>query len=223
MTKGQILMVVTSCEKMPDGHLTGLWLEEFAVPYEEFIAEGYGVDVASINGGKTPIDPRSNPTSEQVQAWAGAVAALQNTASIGRVTAGDYVAVFLPGGHGTMFDFPQSKTLQALLSQFVMQNKVIAAVCHGPAGLISVRNTQGNLLVSGKRMAVFTDSEERAVGLDKKMPFLLESCLREVGANIVTAHDWADHVEEDGNLITGQNPQSSRTAARAVTAKLASA
>ena len=220
MEKGKILMIVTSCDKMPNGHATGLWLEEFAVPYNEFVEHGYAVEVASIKGGTAPIDPRSQATPEQASAWSKAAAALNTTRPVAQVSTQDYVAVFLPGGHGTMFDLPNSIPLQKVLSEFAKQDKIIAAVCHGPAGLMGVRNAQGELLIAGKRMAAFTDSEERAVGLDKSVPFLLESSLREAGANMVTQADWTDHVEIDGNLITGQNPQSSGSAARALVQKL---
>ena len=65
-------------------------------------------------------------------------------------------------------------------------------------------------------MTAFTDSEERAVELDQLMPFLLQTRLRELGAEFVEADDWADNVVVDGKLITGQNPQSSGSAAQAV-------
>lgn len=48
------------------------------------------------------------------------------------------------------------------------------------------------------------------------MPFLLESRLRDQGAEIVPAADWADNIVVDGKLVTGQNPQSSGSAADAV-------
>jgi putative intracellular protease/amidase len=54
------------------------------------------------------------------------------------------------------------------------------------------------------------------VELDKLMPFLLESRLRELGAEFDAASNWSDHVIVDGKLITGQNPQSSGSAANAV-------
>jgi len=219
---GKILIVVTSCANIDAAHPTGLWLEEFAVPYREFRDRGFGIAVASIRGGAVPVDPRSQPSVQNAAAWAEAIGLLQRTMPVAAVDAADFDAVFLPGGHGTMFDLPQDAALQNLLGAFAHAGKVIAAVCHGPAGLVGAKAADGKPLVAGKRVAGFTNEEERAAGLDGLMPFLLETRLRELGADFVVRPNWSDHVECDGNLITGQNPQSSGSVARAVIAALVS-
>jgi len=211
----KVLMVVTSADKMTDGHPTGLWLSEFAEPYTEFQQAGYEVTVASPRGGQAPIDERSVQNGELNQ-WPEAVEVLKRTVPLSQVSASDFDAIFLPGGHGTMFDFPNSAELQALIRAFAESGKVVAAVCHGPAGLVNVRLSNGDPLVKGKRVTAFTDEEERAVKLDDKVPFMLETRLRELGAQFVAQPMWSDHVEQDGNLITGQNPQSGISAAKAV-------
>jgi putative intracellular protease/amidase len=71
-------------------------------------------------------------------------------------------------------------------------------------------------VVKGRRVTGFTNEEEREVQLDKLMPFLLESRLKELGAEFEKSSAWSDYVVVDGNLITGQNPQSSGSAAKAV-------
>ncbi|ACV57675.1 ThiJ/PfpI domain protein [Alicyclobacillus acidocaldarius subsp. acidocaldarius DSM 446] len=215
MMAKKVLMVVTSADKMTDGHPTGLWLSEFAEPYTEFKQAGYEVTVASPRGGQAPIDERSVQNGELNQ-WPEAVEILKQTIPLSQVSASDYDAIFLPGGHGTMFDFPDSAELQALIRTFAESGKVVAAVCHGPAGLVNVRLSNGDPLVKGKRVTAFTDEEERAVKLDDKVPFMLETRLRELGAQFVAQPMWSDHVERDGNLITGQNPQSGISAAKAV-------
>jgi len=219
-TMHTILIIVTSFSEMSPQEPTGIWLEEFAIPYMEFKQNGFNVEVASITGGKAPIDPRSAPSSEQLDTWQEAVSALDTTIPITSLNAQDYDAVFMPGGHGTMFDFPKSKELHNLLGKFAAQDKVIAAVCHGPASLLGVSLSDGRPLVSGKRVTSFTNAEENAAGLTKKMPFLLESRLRELGATFIEQPNWSDHVEIDGNLITGQNPQSSKSIAKAIIAQL---
>jgi putative intracellular protease/amidase len=132
------------------------------------------------------------------------------------VNVDDFDAVFLPGGHGTMFDLPENVTLQQVLADMASADKVIGAVCHGPAGFVGVRLTDGTPLVAGRTITAFTNSEERAVELDQVMPFLLETRLRELGGRFVVGPNWADHVERDGRLITGQNPQSSGSVAQAI-------
>lgn len=215
-TPKAILIIVTSCSEIAPGEPTGLWFEEFAVPYMEFKNKGLKVTVASTHGGNAPIDPRSYPSSEQRQAWEEAINALKNTIPVASINPENFEAVFIPGGHGTMFDFPNSDDLRNVLQDFTRQNKVIAAMCHGPASLLGVTLEDGTPLVSGKTVTSFTNGEESEAGFTAKMPFLLESRLKELGANFVEQPNWSDHVQIDGNLITGQNPQSSKSAALAV-------
>lgn len=213
MAQPRILMIVTSADTMTSGKATGLWLEEFALPYQRFVDAGADVTVASPKGGATPIDPRSSPDEQQQLAWQDAQERLAHTRRLSDVSAEDFDAVFLPGGHGTMFDLPDNPELIRLLDAFAADNKVIAAVCHGPAGLVGVTGKDGKPLVAGRRVAAFTDEEERAVELDQDVPFLLETRLRELGAEVDAKPPFQEHALRDGRLVTGQNPPSSaRTA-----------
>ncbi len=215
-------MVVTSHGRIDAERRTGLWLEEFAVPYDEFRSAGLEVAVASPLGGAAPIDPHSAASPELASAWVEADARLRETLPLDAVAHPEaYDAIFLPGGHGTMFDLPDNVRLRQLLQEFEAQGKIIAAVCHGPAGFVNVLRRDDRPLVEGRVITAFTDAEEREVGLAEKMPFLLESTLRREGARFIDRPNWADHTEVDGNLVTGQNPQSSRSCARAVLQLLA--
>jgi putative intracellular protease/amidase len=217
-----VLMVVTSADRLLDGEATGLWLEEFAVPYELFRAAGHRISVFSPAGGAAPIDPRSADALAEHPEWADAARALQHTQPLHpQLRAEDYDAIFLPGGHGTMIDLPGNALLGPLLAEFDEQGKVWAAVCHGPAGFVGAKRADGTPLVEGRTLTAFTDSEEYAVGLDKAVPFLLESTLRELGALVVDAPDFSDHALRDRNLVTGQNPASSEHTARLVLEALA--
>lgn len=71
-------------------------------------------------------------------------------------------------------------------------------------------------LVAGRRVAGFTDSEERAVGLDQAVPFLLETRLKELGGKHEGGPDFAPFALRDGNLVTGQNPASAARTAELV-------
>jgi putative intracellular protease/amidase len=208
MAQKRILMVVTSHAEIEEGHPTGLWLSEFAEPYDLLKERGYRITVAGIKGGKAPIDPRSLNEENQAK-WSEAIRALEDTSPLAEVSAEGFDALFLPGGHGTMFDFPDDAVLQSRVREFFESGRVVAAVCHGPAGIAHVKLSSGEYLVKGRRVTSFTNEEERAVQLDAVMPFLLEDRLRENGAIFSAAPKWSDHVEVDGKLVTGQNPQSS--------------
>lgn len=205
-----VLFVVTNHTEITNDHKTGLWLEEFAVPYLVFKEKGYNVKVTSIEGGEVPLDPNS---IEDKPEWKAAENELKNTSKLSKDDAGQYDAIFLPGGHGTMFDFPENETLLSILKQFAEEEKVIGSVCHGPAGLVNVTYKDGTPFVKGKTLTAFTDEEEVEMQLDIHMPFLLETKLREKGANFVRGEKWSDFSVRDGQLVTGQNPQSSQSAA----------
>jgi putative intracellular protease/amidase len=212
-----ILMIVTSHDRINEHKLTGLWFEEFAQPYAIFQREGYSITVASPKGGAAPIDPRSYP-DPQAQTHTDVLAALQvlgQTVPLAGLQATDFDAVFLPGGHGTMFDLPQ-QAVGDLVGQFADLDKVIGAVCHGPAGLVAARRADGSAVVQGHRVTGFTNAEEDAAELTSVMPFLLQDKLSELGAHFVPAALWQDHVVVDRRLVTGQNPQSSASTAAGV-------
>lgn len=215
LTQKQILMVVTNHSKVTDDYKTGLWLEEFAVPYNIFKANGYDIKVTSIEGGEVPLDPNSIPEVKN-EDWQSAEAELTDTAKLTKEDAHDFAAIFLPGGHGTVFDFPTNEALQYVLQQFAEDNRVIGSVCHGPSSLVNATYKDGTPLVKGKKVSAFTDSEERDMTLDQHVPFLLESALREQGAEFVRGDDWTDFSVRDGHLATGQNPMSSQSTAEKV-------
>ncbi|MGU3282550.1 type 1 glutamine amidotransferase domain-containing protein [Methylobacterium mesophilicum] len=213
----KILIVVTSNAAMgPMGDPTGLWLEELATPYFAFVDAGLGVTLASITGGPAPVDPRSlkatgeNPESvERILSDPVASAALQATLPIESVDASAHAVLFLPGGHGTMWDLPGSTALSRAVSAVWTGGKVVAAVCHGPAGLISAQDASGEPLVAGRRVTAFSNSEERGAGLAATVPFLLETRLRELGGRYECGADFQPFAIADGRLVTGQNPASS--------------
>lgn len=218
----KILMILTSHALIGDtGKPTGVWFEELATPYYAFVDAGAEVEIVSIGGGKVPIDPGSlKPEGENPQSVDRflkdevAMGKIETSKPVGGISADDYDAIFLPGGHGTMFDLPQSEALAALLSQAWARGKILAAVCHGPAGLVNVRDKDGKPVVAGRRVAAFSNAEEVAAGLDKAVPFLLEDRIRALGAHYESGPDFQPFALRDGKLVTGQNPASSEEAAR---------
>lgn len=209
----KILFILTSQDRMLNGEPTGIWLEEHAVPYMAFTPAGHEVTVTSIAGGKVPVDPKSAPTVEQVNAWGPAIATLSDTPAFDTLDTDGFDAIYLPGGHGTVFDMPYNKKLHDLLFRFDATGRVIAALCHAPAVFAGMRRPDGTPFIAGRAVAAFTDAEERAVDGVEKVPFLLETRLKELGAIHHGAADWTSNVILDGNLVTGQNPQSSAAAA----------
>ncbi|MED7788508.1 type 1 glutamine amidotransferase domain-containing protein [Francisella sp. 19X1-34] len=223
-----ILFIVTSHSKMGStNHATGVWFEELSSPYYIFKDAGHNIDIVSITGGIVPIDPNSqgaigeNPSSvDRFLKDEHAMNTIKNTKSITEIDIDKYSAIFIPGGHGTMWDLPENNTLASIVNKALEMGKVVAAVCHGPSGLVSAVDKNGDPIVKGRKVAAFTNKEEEAVGLTEVVPFSLEDRLRALGADIHQALDFEAFAIADGNLITGQNPASSEKTAELVISKL---
>lgn len=219
ITMKKVLFVVTSHDKLGNtGEKTGFWTEEFAAPYYFLADQGIEIDIASPLGGQPPIDPKSEDPSSATEDTKRfdndkvLQEKLKHTRELININQADYDAVFYPGGHGPLWDLAKDENSIELIESFYNNNKPIAFVCHAPGVLKNVK-INGDFLVKGKKVTGFTNEEEEAVGLTKIVPFLLEDVLQKNGAIYTKADNWQPYVVEDGLLITGQNPASSKLVA----------
>jgi putative intracellular protease/amidase len=222
-----ILMVLTSHDALGDtGKKTGFWLEEFAAPYYVLHDAGATITLASPKGGQPPLDPKSDAADAQTddtrrfKGDAAARAALAATVKLADLDLNAFDAVFYPGGHGPLWDLAEDPASIHLIEHFAHAGKPIGAVCHAPAVFRHTKGTDGKSFVSGRNVTGFTNSEEAAAGLTDVVPFLVEDMLVANGGVYSKGADWASHVVVDGNLVTGQNPASSKTAAQALLKRL---
>ncbi len=212
----KILIVLTSHSKLGNtDEKTGFWIEEFATPYYIFKEAGAAITIASPLGGQPPIDPKSDTAENQTEATTrykkdeDLLKLMADTERLEEVAAKNFDAVFYPGGHGPMWDLATDKNSIQLLEDFWDAKKPIATVCHAPSALLNVKDEEGNYLVHDKKVTGFSNSEEKAVQLDKIVPFLLEDELKNKGGIYSKKEDWEIYAVQDGLLITGQNPGSS--------------
>ena len=220
----KILMVLTSVSELGDtGEKAGYNVAEAAHPWKVFKDSGHFVDFASIKGGQPPRDEvdRDDPIQVAFTEDEATRAGLYNTARVDVIDPEQYDAVFLVGGHATMWDFPDSDGLQNLVASVYNAGGVVGAVCHGPAGLVNVKLENGIHLVNGRKVAAFTNDEEVAAGKDKVIPFFLADRLEEQGATHVSASVFEEKVVVDERLVTGQNPASAAGVAKEIEKLLA--
>lgn len=207
----KILFVVTSNDKKGDtGQPTGFYLSEVTHPWEVLHKEGFEIEFASPEGGKAPVEAVELEDGFNAAFWNDPACRewIEHTLKPEKVNPDDYVAVYFAGGHGTMWDFPDNPELASIVRRIYEKGGVVSAVCHGPSALVNVKLSDGSYLVAGKKINAFTNEEEKAVKMDKVVPFLLEDKLRERGARFEKSAPWKSHVAIDGRLVTGQNPQS---------------
>jgi putative intracellular protease/amidase len=219
----KILIVLSSHSDMENtDSKTGVWLGEFTDPYYEFIDAGYRVTLTSPKGGRPPIDPMSELTenltgsNRRFQDDEAAKTAFSQTIPLNQINHTEYDAVFYPGGHGPIWDLAKDNNSGILILDFLDTGKPVAAVCHGPAALISAANHRPGFL-TGKKVSAFSNTEETMVGRSGNVPYMLQTRLEELGAEVKTALvPFLTHVETDGLLITGQNPLSAGPTAKAL-------
>jgi len=223
-----VLMVLTSHDQLGNtGEKTGFWLEEFAAPYYTFKDAGAHVVLASPAGGHPPLDPKSDlpdfqtSATHRFKADPEAQMALAGTLQLSTVHEQDFDCVFYPGGHGPLWDLAESTVSVQLIEAFDRANKPAGFVCHAPGVLRHAKVQDGSPLIQGRKVTGFTNGEEAAVGLTEVVPFLIEDEFKALGGLYEKGADWAPHIVEDQNLITGQNPASSEGVAKALLAKLA--
>ena len=217
----KILVVITNHDTYPaKKKKTGLWLSELTHFYELFEKQGIEMDFVSPRGGTVPLDKTSIRTmvmdaSTKVYYNNPAfMKRLEKTMSPDAVNWEDYVAVYYTGGHGTMWDFPDSDKLQEISRKIYESGGVISAVCHGISGLLNIRLPEGQYLINDKQVTGFSDLEENMTLTKDQLPFVLEDEIKKRGAHYKKGGiPFTSYAVRDGRLVTGQNPQSARAVA----------
>lgn len=220
----KILIIVTSVSTYQNHDLpTGLWLSEITHMYDACLQNNIQVTVASPKGGNTPLDPESlksfamDKVTKKYYADPAFMQLLKNTIPLNQVNPADYNAVYLTGGHGTMYDFVGNTALNGIIKSMYENNKTVSAVCHGVCGLIDVKLANGEYLVKDKRITGYSWFEETLAKRKKQVPFNLQQVLKDRNADYKKGFfPLTSFVVTDKNLITGQNPFSSKEIATEV-------
>ncbi|HMI94264.1 MAG TPA: type 1 glutamine amidotransferase domain-containing protein, partial [Polyangiales bacterium] len=218
----KILAIATNDATELKGKRTGLWLSELTHFLAVIEDAGFGYDLASPQGGRIPLDERSAVAAQLKDAVNARYMAnpafkqrLEQSLSCSDVEPAQYVALYLSGGHGTMFDFRQSSALQRLITTMYSADKYLSGVCHGVAGFVDAKDAGGRVIVTGKNVTGFSNFEDGLAGTKRLLPFLLEDALKQNGARYKkNLLPFTERVELDGKLITGQNPQSAAAVGR---------
>ncbi|KZV65088.1 class I glutamine amidotransferase-like protein, partial [Peniophora sp. CONT] len=211
-----ILMIFTSCNQTLTGKATGWYLPEAAHPYYSFVEAGFSVDFASPEGPNPPIDESSielNKDEESVRFLKdnAVVQKLASAIALKDVDQSKYDAIFYVGGWGPTRDLPTNPASIALAAEFWRSGRIVAAVCHGPAALVNVTDSDGKNIFAGRVATGFSDAEDAKLGYTNDVPFALETRMKELGCKYEKAAElFGVKVCADGKLYTGQNPPSAK-------------
>ncbi len=228
----RILIVASSPAVSPvTGWPIGFWWAELTHPYAEFAGAGYRIDIVSPDGGDLIGDGFSDPEDTSGYSADDFIslgfkhspkfsALLKDTPSIATVQPADYDAILVIGGQGPMVTMIDNPAVHRLVAAFYEAGKITALICHGTCVLLKARLSNGELLCAGKTWTGFADSEEayaESYAKTKIQPFWIGQEARKIdGTNYVAGPAFAPFAVRDGTLITGQQQNSGRAAARLI-------
>ena len=231
-----VVMVVSSANvwtmKNAQPHPTGFWSEEFVTPHRKFMEAGLKVTIASPHGVSPTVDPLSfnlaynendaARVAAQQDYMKGLGSELTSPMRVEDIDPDRVDVIFLVGGHGPMQDMAVHPTIGRVLTAMLDNpRKIVAAVCHGPAGLLTASRADGAWALKDRQLTGFSNEEETQAGFAGNAPWLLEDRLRVAGARYISKPAWTPHVVVDGNLVTGQQNYSASVTADAVLKQLA--
>ena len=123
----------------------------------------------------------------------------------------EYLAVFIPGGHGPLFDLPFSDDVAAVLRWALDNERHIVSICHGPAALLALSATgsAGTFPFAGYTITAFPDASDRMIPDIGYMPGHLTwqfgAKLIALGVTIANSEP-DDSTRKDRKLLTGASP-----------------
>ena len=221
----KILFITSNAHFYGDSDIpTSNHLSEIVQAYDVLVKQGYEVDFMSPEGGAIKIGyiNTSVPIEKEYLYDAGFMGKMKSTKKPSEINASDYKAVYYVGGGAAMFGVPENVAIQKIVMElYEEQNGIVAAVCHGTAGIVNLKTKDGDYLYSGKKVNGFPDSFERKDDeYYETFPFSIQATIKERGGHFQYSEEgWDDFSLADGRLITGQDP----TAARSVAEKIINA
>jgi len=213
------LIIATNQDSLGDsGKATGVYGSELTIAYYEFLDAGMTVDIASPQGGRIPFEPISlrypmaSHADKRYLKDADAQDKTQNSLGIAEVNFLDYDIIWMAGGWGAAYDLGYNEVLGEKISQAHAEGILLGSVCHGVLGFRMATDVDGRPMVEGKTMTGVTNKQIRELRIELT-PLHPEKELRKQNANFVSKTAFRDffatYVAIDGNIVTGQNQNSS--------------
>lgn len=213
------LIITTSHNTLGDsGEATGVYGSEMTIPYYEFLDAGMTVDIASIEGGEIPIEPISlryplaTSADKRYLKDEEALKKTMNSLKIDNVNFLEYDIIYMAGGWGASYDLGYSVVLGDKITEANKAGILMGSVCHGALGFLKARDIDGTPLVEGRKITAVSDKQIKELGITAT-PMHPETELKKLGADYQNNEAFRDFfatmVIVDGNLVTGQNQNSS--------------
>ena len=200
---------------------TGNHPVEMLLPLHHMMEAGFEVEIATITGYPVKLELWAMPeqdeavmqTYEQLKPKLKQPKALKEVITNELASDSDYLAVFIPGGHGALVGLPESKEVQQTLDWAHEQDKYMISICHGPAAFLSASLNRETNPFDGYAMCVFPDALDEGDNVDMgylpgKLRWLLADALTKQGVNVLN-DDMSGQTHQDRKLLTGDSPLAS--------------
>ncbi|KAI6752299.1 hypothetical protein HG530_013668 [Fusarium avenaceum] len=207
---------------------TGLFISEALHPYNVLVAAGFEVDLASETGTYTPDWLSQQPDflkGDDLSIWNDTNSdfrkKLDNMPKASEVDGSKYGLFYASAGHAALIDYPTATSLQKIAAQIWGNGGVVSSVCHGPAIFANLIDpTTNEPLIKGKRITGFTTEAENDMKIMDELRSWGSEMVEEVAARLGATYErssgvWDDFHVVDGRLVTGQNPASAASTAKA--------
>ncbi|MBK6266062.1 type 1 glutamine amidotransferase domain-containing protein [Marivirga sp. S37H4] len=217
----KILIVTSNQHTYGDTQIsTSNHFAEIVLAYDVFIKNGYSVDFISPLGGAIPIGYISTSDSIQKKYLYNneLMNKLKYTKSPNNINPFEYKAIYYSGGGAAMFGVAENKKIKSIAESIYKQNGIVSAVCHGTAGIINLKDEQGNSLYQNRNISGYPDLfENKEAEYYRTFPFSIEEKIRENNGNFMHSEKQRDNFYViDGNFITGQDPSATTSVAKKV-------
>tara|TARA_R110000787_G_scaffold286359_1_gene404362 strand:+ start:2215 stop:3126 length:912 start_codon:yes stop_codon:yes gene_type:complete len=219
----KVLMICTEERNMTMANgkrfSTGNHPVEMLMPILHLRNAGFEVDVVTPTGKPVAIEMWAMPEEdENIKAiFSEYKSKFENPGSLSSFVQNsmknntDYVAVFIPGGHGAMLGLPENNNLNKLIHWSYNKDMFMLAICHGPAALLSANldSDKDSFVYKGYKIAAFPDAVDAQgpmIGYTPGgMPWIYGEKLNNLGVTII--NNEADNtVHIDRKLISGASP-----------------
>tara|TARA_R110001592_G_C13188277_1_gene751971 strand:+ start:7562 stop:8431 length:870 start_codon:yes stop_codon:yes gene_type:complete len=207
--------------KMANGKLfsTGNNVQETMVPLMHLVNAGFNFDVVTPSGKAAVLEEWSVPIKDQavLKFRSENQSKFNQPLSLKKLVAekelnqeSDYIALFLPGGHGSMVGLPHDENVGELIRWIETSNRYMVAVCHGPAAMIAKDKQNKPNPYKGYKMVAFPDKFDKqspSLGyLPGQLTWFQCEELEKVGIQIINEKiTGATHI--DRKLISGDSPK----------------
>lgn len=199
---------------------TGNNVQETMVPLMHLVNAGFDFDVITPTGKPAILEEWSVPHKDRAvlkfrsehQAKFDNPLSLRSLVENNKLNQdSDYIALFLPGGHGSMVGLPDDENVGKLLRWIEASERYLVAVCHGPAAMIATsKNSNEPNPYEGYQMVAFPDKFDKqspSLGyLPGQLTWFQCEELEKQGIKIINDKiTGATHV--DKKLISGDSPK----------------